>query len=87
LVILKTHGGVTEENIFSVVKKAIAQAKANKSQGIPLTVLFFDEANTTNAIGTIKEVMCDRLVDGAPIPDDIGLQGSILLNSISAENV
>jgi hypothetical protein len=24
------------------------------------TVLFFDEANTTEAIGVIKEIMCDK---------------------------
>ena len=74
LIIMKTHGGVTEENIYSLVDEAIDQARRNKEQGIPLTVLFFDEANTTNAIGTIKEVMCDRLINGVPIPDDIGLQ-------------
>jgi energy-coupling factor transporter ATP-binding protein EcfA2 len=74
LLILKTHGGVTEENIHAIVHKAIDRARANKQLGVNLTVLFFDEANTTNAIGTIKEVMCDRLVNGFPIPDDIGLQ-------------
>ena len=74
LIILKTHGGVTEENIFAIVKRAIEQARENKRRGVPLTVLFFDEANTTNAIGTIKEVMCDRLINGVPIPNDVGLQ-------------
>jgi hypothetical protein len=74
LLILKTHGGITEENIYSVVNKAVERARQNKKLGIPFTVLFFDEANTTNAIGTIKEVMCDRLVNGVPIPDNIGLQ-------------
>ena len=28
------------------------------------TVLFFDEANTTEAIGLIKEIMCDGTMDG-----------------------
>ncbi len=74
LMILKAHGGVTEENIHTIVHRAINRARANKQLGVNLTVLFFDEANTTNAIGTIKEVMCDRLVNGLPIPDDIGLQ-------------
>ena len=31
------------------------------------TVLFFDEANTTEAIGAIKEVMCDGAMNGRPI--------------------
>lgn len=35
------------------------------------TVLFFDEANTTEAIGLIKEVMCDRRVQGRPIPSTV----------------
>ena len=74
MLILKTHGGVTEENIYSIVNRAIARARDNKEKGVQLTILFFDEANTTNAIGTIKGVMCDRLVNGVPIPDDIGLQ-------------
>ena len=74
LIIMKTHGGVTASNIHNMVNKAVRTAEANKRLGIRLTVLFFDEANTTNAIGTIKEVMCDRLVNGVPIPDDIGLQ-------------
>ena len=74
LLIMKTHGGITASNIHDKVHKAVERAKANKKLGIPLTVLFFDEANTTNAIGTIKEVMCDRLINGVPIPDNIGLQ-------------
>ena len=74
LIIMKTHGGVTEEQIYHLVNEAIEQAVHNTRNGIPLTVLFFDEANTTNAIGTIKEVMCDRLVNGVKIPDGIGLQ-------------
>ena len=31
------------------------------------TVLFFDEANTTEAIGLIKEIMCDRSMEGEPL--------------------
>jgi hypothetical protein len=31
------------------------------------TVLFFDEANTTEAIGVIKEIMCDKSLGGNPI--------------------
>ena len=34
-------------------------------------MLFFDEANTTDAIGLIKEVMCDRKVQGKSISQDI----------------
>lgn len=31
------------------------------------TVLFFDEANTTEAIGVIKEIMCDKTLGGKPM--------------------
>lgn len=31
------------------------------------TVLFFDEANTTEAIGLIKEIMCDHAMEGEPL--------------------
>ena len=34
-------------------------------------MLFFDEANTTEAIGLIKEVMCDRRICGRPIQADV----------------
>ena len=32
------------------------------------TVLFFDEANTTDAIGMIKEIMCDQTLQGKILP-------------------
>ena len=45
-------------------------AKINKDKRID-TILFFDEANTTEAIGLIKEVMCDRRVCGREISQDV----------------
>jgi len=45
--------------------------KNNKASPPVDTVLFFDEANTTEAIGLIKEIMCDRRMNGKPIPEDI----------------
>ena len=35
------------------------------------TVVFFDEANTTDAIGLIKEIMCDRRLHGRPVSTDL----------------
>lgn len=35
--------------------------KVNKNM---FTVLFFDEANTTESVGLIKEIMCDKSLDG-----------------------
>ena len=31
------------------------------------TILFFDEANTTDAIDLVKEIMVDRRVNGRPL--------------------
>ena len=52
---------------------AITQAMDNKKQHSreAYTVLFFDEVNTTEAIGLIKEVICDRTIRGRPIPDEV----------------
>ena len=45
-------------------------ASENKKQSLD-TVVFFDEANTTDAIGLIKEIMCDRRMRGEQIHGDI----------------
>ena len=74
MIIFKVHGGVTQETVKQRVTQAIEMAEVNAIQGIPLTVMFFDEANTTNAIGSIKEVMMDRLNDGQRIPETSTLQ-------------
>ena len=74
MLILKIHGGTSSDDINRTVQKAISAARRNSAVGVKPTVVFFDEANTTQAIGTIKTVMCDRHVEGVPIPDDIGLQ-------------
>ena len=56
--VVKVHGGTTSEEIIEHVIKAQALAKANAVKHFGMfTVLFFDEANSTEAIGTIKEIM------------------------------
>ena len=70
--ILKVHGGITEQDIEKKMKEVLELAEKNKKASPPVdTVLFFDEANTTEAIGLIKEIMCDRRLNGKPIPEDI----------------
>ena len=49
------------------VHKAIEMAQANKKENRHNTVLFLDEANTTEAIGLIKEVMVDKMLFGSPL--------------------
>ena len=67
----KVHGGTTEADILESVKEAEEIAHTNKRDHQVDTVLFFDEANTTEAIGLIKEVMCDRRIRGREIKADV----------------
>ena len=60
------HGGTTNADIKRKVREAERIAKQNVQKFGPhmYTVLFFDEANTTEAIGLIKEIMCDKTMEG-----------------------
>ena len=62
----QVHGGTSHKDIESKVKKAEELAEINNRMDVD-TVLFFDEANTTDAIDLIKEIMVDRRVNGRPI--------------------
>ncbi|XP_041354620.1 E3 ubiquitin-protein ligase rnf213-alpha-like [Gigantopelta aegis] len=68
MVTMKVHGGTTADDIVKKVHKAeqLAQANAEINEHM-YTVLFFDEANTTESIGLIKEIMCDGTMDGQPL--------------------
>ena len=41
---------------------------------IVYTILFLDEANTTEAIGLIKEIVCDGRMNGVPLQAGTGLK-------------
>lgn len=66
---IKVHGGTTKKHIIEKVKQAESLAESNcREHGKHIiTVLFFDEANTTEAVGCIKEIMCDGTIDGQPL--------------------
>ena len=64
LLMMKVHGGTTEDEVREKVLQAQAIAKRNAQKHNIDTVLFFDEANTSEALGMIKEVMCDGRVRG-----------------------
>ena len=66
----KVHGGTTEKDIVRFLRKAEETAKENRSKNLD-TVVFFDEANASDAIGLIKEIMCDRRVLGNPVSEDL----------------
>jgi MoxR-like ATPase len=68
--ILKVHGGILENDIVRFVDKVQSHAEENMKHGLD-TIAFFDEANTTDAIGLIKEIMCDRRIQGRRIEEDI----------------
>ena len=65
--IIKIHGGTTEEDVLKCIKQAEMAALHNRKHGIE-TVVFFDEANTSDVISLIKEVMCDGRCRGQPLP-------------------
>ncbi|XP_031747021.1 E3 ubiquitin-protein ligase RNF213 [Xenopus tropicalis] len=71
--LVKVHGGTSAESIYKNVLETQTIALANKQNKCD-TVLFFDEANTTQAISSIKEVLCDHTADGMPLIDNSGLQ-------------
>ena len=64
------HGGIRETDITKFIADAEDEAKINRQYALD-TVVFFDEANTTDAIGLIKEIMCDRRLHGRPISKDL----------------
>ncbi|XP_062362182.1 E3 ubiquitin-protein ligase RNF213 [Cinclus cinclus] len=72
--LVKVHGGTTAEMIYARIREAEALAKSNKQKHGLDTVLFFDEANTTEAVSSIKEVLCDRTVQGKPLVSGSGLR-------------
>ncbi|KAL0964856.1 hypothetical protein UPYG_G00329960 [Umbra pygmaea] len=72
--LVKVHGGTTAEMIYRKVRQAERQAEDNLRAHKLDTVLFFDEANTTESVFAIKEVLCDRTVQGQPLKANSGLK-------------
>ncbi|XP_051231949.1 LOW QUALITY PROTEIN: E3 ubiquitin-protein ligase rnf213-alpha-like [Dicentrarchus labrax] len=72
--LIKVHGGTTSEMIHEKVKEAETLARTNKENHEFDSVLFFDEANTTEAISSIKEIVCDNSVQGQQLGSQTGLQ-------------
>ena len=54
------------------MRQAEIEALKNRSANFENdTVVFFDEANTTDAIDLIKEILCDRRLNGKPVSEDL----------------
>lgn len=81
LIHVKVHGGTTAAEIAEQTQLAEELALTNwKNRPDPkpadtiTCVLFFDEANTTDQVGLIKEIMCDMSVNGRPLDTEHGLK-------------
>ncbi|XP_060951524.1 E3 ubiquitin-protein ligase rnf213-beta [Limanda limanda] len=74
MVLVKVHGGTTAEMIYRKVREAEKLAEQNRKMHHLDTILFFDEANTTEAIFAIKEILCDQSVKGNPLRAGSGLK-------------
>uniref|UniRef100_W5N459 RING-type E3 ubiquitin transferase n=1 Tax=Lepisosteus oculatus TaxID=7918 RepID=W5N459_LEPOC len=72
--LVKVHGGTSAEMIYTKVREAMSLALINKEEFLFDSVLFFDEANTTEAVSSIKEILCDNTVEGEPLCQNTGLQ-------------
>ncbi|KAM6240959.1 E3 ubiquitin-protein ligase rnf213-alpha-like [Porphyrio hochstetteri] len=70
MMVVRVHGGTTSQNIQQKVRRAIKLAHTNEKEHNIDTVLFFDEANTSEAIYVIKEVLCDHSINGKRISTD-----------------
>ena len=61
MILMKVHGGTTAKDIERKLDYAITLALENRKVYPHIyTVLFFDEANTTEEIGLIKRIMVDN---------------------------
>ena len=62
------HGGVSEQNLIDRIHQAQQLAQRNHDNHAGLhTILFLDEANTSDAIGLVKEIMVDKRMKGGPL--------------------
>ena len=67
---MQVHGGKTEKDIKNFIDVAMVKAAENAEEGLD-TVVFFDEANTTDALDLIKEILCDHRLKGVPINSNL----------------
>ena len=75
--LISIHAGITEEFIVEEMKKIIEKAEVLKFIDDKIKVwVFFDEFNTTESIGIIKEVICERTILGEIIPENVVFLGA-----------
>jgi energy-coupling factor transporter ATP-binding protein EcfA2 len=82
LVHVKIHGGTSAADLCRRLEEAEQLSVANynslgeenRDKSIITCLLFFDEANTTEHVGLIKEIMCDLTVNGRRVDLEHGLK-------------
>ena len=97
LIHVKIHGGTSAREIENCLREAEALAKTNmdiyKSMRLNpnanyiTAILFFDEANTTESIGLIKEIMCDSTCNGRPVELENGLKIIAAINPYKKHSI
>jgi hypothetical protein len=67
---LNVHGGIADTDIIRWMNDKIKIAKKLRGSDNYLVVLL-DEINTCNHMGLFKEIVCDRSMDGKPLPSNM----------------
>ena len=75
LEVFSIHAGVTNNIIIETMNTWIMDAEILRAEDKKLWV-FFDEFNTTASIGLIKEIMCERTLQGKLLPDNMIFLGA-----------
>lgn len=68
--VLNIHGGMEDADIISWMQQKIIIANRMHDPTERVIVLL-DEINTCNSMGLFKELVCDRTLNGKPLPNKI----------------
>ncbi|CAG9322652.1 unnamed protein product [Blepharisma stoltei] len=74
LIKISIHAGVTSKEIKEKMGKLVELAYDIGSE--EKLWIFFDEFNTTDSIGLICEIMCERSIEGDSLPDNMAFLGA-----------
>jgi hypothetical protein len=65
---LNVHGGMVDDDIVAWTAIEVDRANRMPHENI---VVFYDEVNTCNCMGLFREIVCDRCLNGVPIPPNL----------------